>query len=167
VSEKKFPEYIVKTFINLAAAGAQKIIWYQLFDPQVREKADSEDFFGLVRSKAVHTSKGAEAFRLCAQYLSGAVCYIPEIKEGLPKTLRAFYFERSERGTLVLWNEGIGSKQIRLQLPGSNHASHDLVSGNTSLIPAEMAVKAGKTPVFITWQNALTSGKEKPIIKNK
>jgi hypothetical protein len=167
VSEKKFPEYIVKTYVNLAAAGAQKIIWYQLFDPLVRNKTNSEDFFGLVRSKADYTSKGAEAFRLCAQYLSGAGCYIPEIEEDLPKTLRAFYFEQSERGALVLWNEGFGSRQIRLQLPGLNHVSHDLVSSNTSPIPAEMAVKAGKKPVFITWQNAFTSGKEKPIIKNK
>jgi hypothetical protein len=162
VSEKKFPEYIVKTFVNLAAAGAQKILWYQLFDPPVRDNVNSEDFFGLVRSKADYTSKGAEAFRLCAQYLSGAGCYIPEIEEGLPKTLRAFYFERSESGALVLWNEGFGSRQIRLQLPGYNHVSHDLVSGIASPVPVEMSVKAGKTPVFITW---LTSGEEKPVIK--
>jgi hypothetical protein len=171
VREEKFPEYVVKTFVNLAAAGAQKILWYQLFDPVVREKTNSEDFFGLVRSMTDYASKGAEAYRLCAQYLPGAGCSFPEIEEGLPKTLRAFYFEQPERGTLVLWNESFSTRQIRLQLPGSNHASHDLVSGNASPIPAEMTVKAGKTPVFITWQsmkeNTLKSGEEKPVIKSK
>lgn len=163
--EKRFPEYIIKTFIYIAASGAQKIFWYQLFDPVEREKTDSEDYFGLVRSKDNYASKGAEAFRLCAKYLKGAECYIPEMEKDLPKSLRAFYFKRAERSALVLWNEGFGSKQIRLRLPGSNHESHDIVSGNASPIQAEIEVTAGKTPVFITWQNAQENGEEKLVIK--
>ncbi|MDR0487088.1 MAG: beta-galactosidase, partial [Treponema sp.] len=63
VSEQKFPAYIIKTFVLLAAKGGNKIFWYQLFDPAAREKGNSEDFFGLVRSREDYTSKGAEAFR--------------------------------------------------------------------------------------------------------
>ncbi|MDR2922469.1 MAG: hypothetical protein LBU85_03890 [Treponema sp.] len=153
VSEKKFPAYIVKTFVNLSVCGAKRILWYQLFDPQNRSGTDSEDFFGLVRSRDDYTSKGAEAFRLCAVYLSGAA-YHPELplRENLPGNLHAFYFEQPSGGrALVLWKEG---KAINLDLlvSGSDCTRHDIVTGNAEAIPAQMSIAVGSTPVFITWQ---------------
>jgi hypothetical protein len=153
VSEKKFPAYIVKTFTGLAANGAKKILWYQLFDPLERVKSDSEDYFGLVRSRYVHTSKGAEAFRLCSVYLSGAT-YRPEfcLQNNLPGSLRTYYFEQPSGGrTLVLWKEGRTIKLI-LTTPKNEYTSHDIVTGNTETKPAQTLIVVGNKPVFITWQ---------------
>jgi hypothetical protein len=150
-SEKKFPAYIVKTFVNLITAGAQKVIWYQIFDPSTRVKKDSEDFFGLVRSRDDHTSKGAEAFRLCAVHLAGTV-YRPDLpsREKLPRSLRVFYFEQpTGGGTLVLWKKG-ASARVTLQTPAGS-AIHDPVSGNSAAISAETTITVGSMPVFVTW----------------
>jgi hypothetical protein len=151
VSEKKFPAYIVKTFINLSIGGAQKILWYQLFDPLSRVSRNSEHFFGLVRSRENYTSKGAEAFRLCAVHLAGTV-YRPDLpsREKLPRSLRTFYFEQpTGGGTLVLWKEG-GSTQITLQTPAGS-ALHDPVSGSSTPMPAEITITIAPMPVFVTW----------------
>jgi len=153
VSEKNFPKYIVKTFIGLAINGAKKIFWYQLFDPQNRAGINSEDFFGLVRSTEDYTSKGAEAFRLCAVYLSGAA-YRPDypLKKNLPNTLRSFYFEQPSGGrTLVLWNDG-NTVNLILNTAGSDFIRHDIVTGNAETIPAQTPIAVGNVPVFITWQ---------------
>ena len=152
-SEKKFPAFVVKTFVNLAVSGAQRIFWYQLFDPVNRKKSNSEDFFGLVRSGSDYTSKGAEAFRLCAVHLAGTV-YRPglPLREGLPNALRSFYFERpTGGGTLVLWKEG---SPIEVVLHGTTGAytAHEPVSGNAAAVPMEM-ITVGSMPVFITWQD--------------
>ena len=162
VPEKKFPEYVVKTFVNLAVSGAQKIFWYELFDSENRSKSNSEDYFGLVRSENDHTSKGAEAFRLCAVHLAGTV-YRSDLplREGLPASLKTFYFEKPEGGgALVLWKQGTPSK-ITLQLvPGADKngsdgflAVHDAVSGHASAIQPEAIIEVGRTPVFVTWEN--------------
>ena len=151
VSEKKFPAYVVKTFVNLAVSGAQKILWYQLFDPPERVNRNSEHFFGLVRSREDYTSKGAEAFRLCAVHLAGTG-YRPDLPlhEKLPRSLRAFYFEQpAGGGTLVLWKEG-ASTRVTLQ-PPDGAAIHDLVSGNSSPLSTETTITVGSMPVFITW----------------
>jgi hypothetical protein len=157
VSEKKFPAYIVKTFVGLAIGGAKKILWYQLFDPQNRSRANSEDYFGLVRSEDDYTSKGAEAFRLCAVYLSGAT-YRPDLplRENMPNTFRSFYFEQPSGGrTLVLWNDG---KMINIILrAGENdYTRHDIVTGNAETIHAQKSIGVGNIPVFITWQGGGT-----------
>jgi hypothetical protein len=152
VSERRFPEYIVKTWVLLASAGTNKLIWYQLFDPGSRKGGNSEDFFGLVRSERDYTSKGAEAFRLCSVYLSDST-YAPETEIfNLPKTVKMFIFESEENNAIVLWNEGIGQKRVRLQLAGKDHLLHDIVSGSESPVSAELDIKVGKTPVFITWE---------------
>ena len=150
-TEKKFPAYVVKTFVNIMLSGARKVFWYQLFDPATRVKSSSEDFFGLVRSEDDYTSKGAEAFRLCAVHLAGTV-YRPDLpsRTGLPRSLRAFYFERpTGGGTLVLWKEG-GAAQLTLQTPAGS-ALHDPVSGNATPLSAETTVTVGSMPVFVTW----------------
>jgi len=153
VSEKKFPLYVVKTFTGLAVNGAKKILWYQLCDPVNREKIDSEDFFGLVRSKDDYTSKGAEAFRLCAVYLSGAT-YHPNLplRKNLPNSLRSFYFEQpSGVRTLVLWSDG-GSINLMLQASENGYTGHDIVTGNAESISPDAVIGVGNKPVFITWQ---------------
>jgi len=153
VSEKKFPAYIVKTFTGLAVSGAKKILWYQMFDPQERSKSNSEDFFGLVRGRDDYTSKGAEAFRLCAVYLSGAV-YRPDLpyRINLPNTLHTFYFEQPSGGrALVLWKDGT-TTNLLLDVPGSGLTKHDIVTGKAETIPAQTPVAVGSVPVFITWQ---------------
>jgi len=150
-SEKKFPAYVIKTFINLAMSGAKKIIWYQLFDPSEREKGDSEDYFGLVRSEDDYTSKGAEAYRLCAVYLAGTV-YRPDLptRTGLPRSLKTFYFEQpTGGGTLVLWKEGASAK-VTLQTPAGS-VMHDPVSGGSTPISIETILTIGSMPVFVTW----------------
>jgi hypothetical protein len=98
-TEKRFPAFVVKTFVNLAVSGARTILWYQLFDPEQRTRGDSEDFFGLVRSRSDYTSKGAQAFGLCAVHLAGTV-YHPglPLRDRVPSSLRAFYFEKPEGG---------------------------------------------------------------------
>jgi len=179
VREKNLPEYFIKTWVLLAAAGSNKMFWYQLFDPNTRSGKDSEDYFGLVRSRRDYTSKGAEAFRLCAKYLSGSVCYAQIHEQTLsindapviapagtsasahastsasvPKSIRSFWFKGTGGGALVIWNEGSGSKEISLQLPGASHMQHDVVSGSASPIPANVSLKAGSVPVFVTWQDA-------------
>jgi len=156
VSEKRFPEYVIKTIVLLAARSSNKLLWYQMFDPIDREKRDSEDFFGLVRSKEDYASKGAHAFRLSASYLPGTTCYMQETgRGGIPRSIRMFWFKNDSGGALVLWNDGLGSKSILLQLPGINHKMHNFVTGNADQIQTEIFVKIGKSPLFITWQNAV------------
>jgi len=162
VSERKFPAYIVKTFVSLSAGGAKKIVWYQLFDPEKRQIGSSEDFFGLVRSRNDYSSKGAEAFRLCAMHLGGTV-YRPDLppREGLPGSLEAFFFERpGGGGALVLWK---GGRPLRLTLdgPGGVYTAHDPVTGRAAAVPPGEAITASSMPVFITWQG----GNRPPVLK--
>jgi len=154
VREKKFPEYVVKTYTLLAASGSRKVLWYQLFDPPERSRINSENYFGLVRSRRDYTSKGIEAFRLCANYLSGSICYtqIPWL-ENLPKPLKAFLFKKENGAALVLWKEGAGSKQVNLSLPGTDHLIHNITTGGATPISAETVIKIGGIPVFITWND--------------
>jgi len=161
VREDRFPEYVLKTMVLLAKRGAQKILWYQLFDPVERPKNDSENFFGLVRSRQDYTSKGAEAFRLCAQFLSGSYCYALEPGAGLPKSIRSFWFKGTGRNALVLWNDGLGSRRINVRLSGTDHASHDAVSGIESPIQPDTVITVGRTPVFITWNGS----EDRPVIE--
>lgn len=153
VSEIKFPLTVIKTCTLLAASGVEKIFWYQLFDP-VNRAGSSEDFFGLVRSTEDYTSKGAEAFRLCAVYFSDSICYAytPE-RDNLPSGLNAFWFKRPDGGALVLWKDGFGFMQTSIKLPGINHLQHDIETGNASSINSETIISAGNEPLFITWQN--------------
>ena len=162
IQEKRFPEYVVKTFVLLVARGCKLLLWYQLFDPVERSNNNSEDFFGLVRSREDYTSKGAEAFRLCAQFISGTNCYVIESGAGIPNSIRSFWFKGTGRGVLVLWNEGLGSRQIRLRISGTDRTLHDPVTGAESQIQPDSVVKVGRIPVFITWNGS----EDRPVIGN-
>jgi hypothetical protein len=168
VSEKNFPLRIIKTFTFLAAGGAKKILWYQMFDPPNPSKINSEDFFGLVRNENDYTSKGAEAFRLCALYIPDSVCYALTLNN-LPASLRVFWFKRENGGTLVLWKDGFGSTQVSLRLPGTDHLRHNIVTGKASSINSDIVIKVGNEPVFVTWRTAQDSSEneENPIISGK
>jgi hypothetical protein len=155
VQENRFPEYIIKTWVLLAATGAKKILWYQLFDPWSRSNGNSEDYFGLVRSRRNYISKGAEAFRLCAIFLSGTNCYATgQGADGLPRSIRSFWFQGTDRGVLVLWNDNLGQVRIRLQLSQANFLLHDPVTGAESQIQADTVINIGSMPVFITWDGS-------------
>jgi hypothetical protein len=168
VSEKKFPSVIIKTFTLLAVGEAKRIFWYQMFDPPNSSKNSSEDFFGLVRSRSDYTSKGAEAFRLCALYISDSV-YSAYMQNDMPASLRVFWFKRENGGTLVLWKDGSGYEQVRLKLPGTEQKQHDIVTGSASLINSDIVINVGNIPVFITWQNITGSSEsaEIPVIGKK
>jgi len=153
VSEGNFPLRVVKTFTLLAVGGAKRVFWYQMFDASNPSKSNSEDFFGLVRSENDYTSKGAEAFRLCASYISGSVCYALT-QDNQPASLRVFYFKKENVGALVLWKDGFGSAQISLKLPGIDHLRHDIVTGIASSINYDVTIKAGREPMFITWRTS-------------
>jgi polysaccharide biosynthesis protein PslG len=167
VSEKNFPLRIIKTFTLLAAGGAKRILWYQIFDADNPSKSNSEHFFGLVRNANDYTSKGAEAFRLCALYISDSVCYALA-QNNLPASLRGFWFKKENGGALVLWND-FGSAQISLKLPGTDHLRHDIVTGSASSINSDITIKAGSEPVFITWRTVQNSpeNEENPVIRGK
>lgn len=162
VREDRFPEYVLKTFVLLSSAGSNKLLWYQLFDPVDRSNSNSESFFGLVRSELDYSSKGAEAFRLCANYLPGSICYVlaPGI-DGLPGSMRLFWFKKTGGGAMVLWYEGLGSKQVLLRLDGTELIEHDPVSGTESHIQPDTAVRIGRMPVFITWDGS----EDRPVIR--
>jgi len=163
IDEKRFPEMVIKSFSLLAAAGAKFVLWYQLFDPQEREPDDSEDFFGLVRSRGDYTSKASEAYRLCALFMPDAVCYV--LTDGLPGSIRAFWFSRGETGgALVLWKEGLGSSHVNISLPGSGHTRRDITTGAEISIQKDTAVRIGREPVFITYSG---SPGERPVFRKK
>lgn len=165
VSEKKFPAAVVKIFAHLAAAGAQKLLWYQLFDPEERSLMNSENYFGLVRSREDRTSKAAQAYRLCALYMPGAVCYV--LNEGLPGSIKAFWFNGPDTSALILWKDGSGSSALNLKLPGTDHLQHNIVTGNQSSISNEIIIKAGSDPVFITYTNDFSGGELRPVFLSK
>ena len=154
VQEKKKCTYVIKTYTLLAIRDSRVLLWYQLFDPVDRRADNSEDYFGLVRSREDHTSKGAEAFRLCATFLSGASWNEQELqRENLPRSLASYYFQGSNADTLVLWNNAPGTVKVRATLPGTGHVVHDPASGEATVIPADVTISVGSDPVFITWQD--------------
>jgi hypothetical protein len=156
VSEKKYPDYIVKTLASLAAHGANKIFWYELFDSYNKnEKAsrmDSEKFFGLLYPDLTY-KEGAFAFALCGKYLDNTT-YIPDFSKnaGLPPFIRALYFQGKDNNALVLWKDGPGSSEIHLSLPGIDHVRHDIASNNFILIENELNISVNSIPLFLTWK---------------
>ncbi|MCL2209820.1 MAG: endo-1,4-beta-xylanase [Treponema sp.] len=158
IKEKELPEFIIKTCTLLAAGGAKKVLWYHMFDPVKRSGSNSEDFFGLVRSNQDYTSKGAEAFRLCSLFMPDSMCYaqVPGkdyMPSETPKSVKTFWFKKQEGSALILWNGRAGIKKIHLDLPGTNHLLHDIVSGSTTSILPEIVIPVGNEPLFITWQD--------------
>ena len=156
IKEERFPEMVIKSFSYLAAAGTKFVLWYQLFDPLIREAGDSEDFFGLVRSREDYTSKAAHAYSLCASYMPDSICYV--LTDSLPGSIKAFWFKGADKSALVIWKEGLGTRQINIKLPGTNHLLYDIVTGSESPISAEILIRTEREPVFITY-----NGSDRPV----
>jgi len=153
IPEKKLSPYVIKTFTLMAVRGTRVLLWYQLFDPVNRRVSNSEDYFGLVRSRDDYTSKGAEAFRLCATFISGTSLRTQElVQENLPASLAAYYFCGNETNTLVLWNNSPAAIKISAALPGTGHTRHDPATGAAESIQANVEIRVDSMPVFITWQ---------------
>jgi len=167
ISLKKFPEAVIKAYAHLAYSGAMNVLWYQMYDPEIRRRIDSEDHFGLIRSAADPASKAAEAFRLCALYMPNTTCYVltPE-QDGIPRSVQAFWFKRENRAALVLWKDGGGTSRLNIRLSGTGHLRHDIVTGNETSTSKEIAVRVGREPIFITWQDNFKHGsvEGRPII---
>ena len=167
LSLNKLPEAVVKVYAHFAYAGAKNVLWYQLYDPEIRNSSsikNSEDYFGLIRSTADPASKAAEAFRLCALYMPDTTCYVltPE-QDKIPGQLQAFWFKGEKTSALVLWKDGGGTSRLNIRLSGTDHLRHDIVTGSESAVPEEFTVQAGSDPVFITWQVDQNSSERRPL----
>jgi len=168
ISLKKLPGAVIKTYSHFAYAGALNVLWYQLYDPVIRMRPPprhSEDYFGLIRSPADPASKAAEAFRLCALYMSDTTCYVltPE-QDRIPRSVQVFWFKGENTSALVLWKDGSGASRLTIRLSGAEHTRHDIVTGKETAIPGEITVQAGSEPVFITWKVDNESAGERPVI---
>jgi len=165
VPEEKLYAHVIKTFTLLAVRGSQKLLWYQLFDPVDRKPSNSEDFFGLVRSREDFTSKGADAFRLCATFISGTSLSTQELqREKLPASLAAYYFRGNETNALVMWNNNPAAIKVSAALPGTSHTRHDPVTGATESIQANVEMRIDSAPVFITWEGG---GEQAVVLKKR
>jgi hypothetical protein len=166
VDEARMPQMVTKTIVQLAAEGAQKIFWYHIADPETAklDKTDPEDWFGLLKTddNGVHAKKGgADAYALCAQYLSGKTWRY----QGLPglslsEDVYAYYFEGTgtDKGRcLVVWNDKTyKSAEITLPLP-DNSKIHDLANGGAQSITTNSytlepsTTGSTKDVLFFTW----------------
>jgi hypothetical protein len=158
VLEANMPETVMQTIVLLTAEGARRIFWYHLFDPSNQNNGDSEDWFGLVKNDFT-LKGGAEAYRLAAQYIPGAICKTPE-RHDLSDLIQAYYFEGYGRHALVVWNTaGVVAKDVRVYLPGTNQKVHDLATGEAKPIEKTstytLKSKDGVNNViqFFTWDN--------------
>jgi len=164
VPEEKLYAHVIKTFTLLAVRGSQKLLWYQLFDPVKRRPSNSESFFGLLRSTEDYTSKGADAFRLCATFIPGTRLSTQELlRENLPASLTTYYFRGSETNTLVMWNNSPAAARVSAALPGTSHTRHDPQTGAAESIQANVEIRIDSMPIFITWQGG---GGQPVVLKN-
>jgi len=154
-SLEEFPSYIIKTIAGAASRGPRVLLWYQLFDfynlnetPYL--KFDSEKYFGLAYPD-YQKKNGAFAYELCAKYLPGSN-YSSDIplKENIPSSIICFCFLGGISGNniLIIWNDSVITKKLRLQIQGTAFL-HDISNGNITPVQSELEV--GKKPLFITW----------------
>jgi hypothetical protein len=173
VEEDRMPEEVIKTIVLLATGGAARhIFWYQLFDPNSPVAANSEDWFGFAYYKppanasGITKKKGADAFALCAKYISGTTYRRLPIVSGV-SGVESYYFEgKNGARTMVLWSSKIdatATTPVRVNLPGSGWRQYSLgeagpwtagssVAGlGQDLSSGNNVYALGKTPLFFTW----------------
>jgi hypothetical protein len=169
VAEDNMPETVMRTIVLLAAEGAERIFWYELFDHgDAGNPNDSEDWFGLVNGDLQPNGsfawrKGAAAYQLCARNIPGTTCSIPPI-EGLPSYIKAWYFaNRNGHNALVVWNDAATvPRDIRVQLPGRDQRVYELATGTAQSIGETstytLKAKDGVNHYiqFFTWEGAGT-----------
>jgi hypothetical protein len=161
VAEDNMPETVLRTLVLLTAAGAERILWYELFDHgDAADKTDSENWFGLINGDTFEKRKGASAYQLFARNIPGRDCKIPD-REGLPNSVRAYYFEAPNgESTLVLWNETpVIPRNVGVYLPGSNQKVYNIATGEpanigeTSRYTLKEKGGADHYIQFFTWKN--------------
>jgi hypothetical protein len=157
VPEERMPEEVVKTITLLAAEGAQRVFWYQLFDPpyQNKDPLEPEDNFGLLEDDYT-PKKGKEAYALCGRLIPGSTWKeaLPE-RSGLPDTVRAFYFEGApgKPNVLILWNYSAAAVQAELSLPGGNRQIWNIETGAPQPAAEEkFPLSLGSLPLVYTWE---------------
>jgi hypothetical protein len=166
VDEDQMPETVMQTIVLLAAEGAERVFWYELFDHGGSGNPDdAEHWFGLVNGDMqdgkFQKKKGAAAYGLCALNIPGKNCKIPE-REGLPSSIKTYYFEGGDGShALVVWNGIAIPRDVGVYLPGGDQKVYNLESGNAESIPETsnytLTVKdqAGSHYMrFFTWKNA-------------
>jgi hypothetical protein len=163
--EGDMPEVAVKTFVLLAAAGAQNLTWYHLFDNATRNNADSEAWFGLIwRKSGVEWERkgGYWGYALCAKNISGKT-YKEKNFFGAPVSdnIQSYYFEGSDgKHTLVVWNNSpLRNAEVTITLDGGNHQLWNTESGESvtvgknsthTLYPVNTYQN---TLIFLTWED--------------
>jgi hypothetical protein len=166
VAEENMPETVMRTIVLLAAEGAERIFWYELFDHgDSGDPGNAEHWFGLVngtmQNGEFQKRAGAAAYRLCAMNIPGSACLVPSI-EGLPSYIRAYHFRGpAGNNTLVVWNEvSIRERDIRVDLPGSKQMAYSLATGEprpigeSSTYTLKAKDGANHHIQFFTWETA-------------
>jgi hypothetical protein len=170
VAEDRMPEEVIKTITLLAAGGAARVFWYQLFDD--RDYTDttstsSEDYFGLAcfsppAVPVITKKKGADAFALCGKYIPGTV-YRPDLplRSNDGGGIRAYCFQGPEQSALILWADTIEvseAKAVMVTLPGTDQTRYDIETGASTVVSGETVTdNLGKAPLFLTWKPAAGS----------
>jgi hypothetical protein len=162
VDETRMHEEVVKTITLLAARGAARVFWYELFDDNAHVAEDSEDWFGLATfndsTSAVTKKNGADAYGLCGKYIPGTV-YRPDWparKAG--SGIQAYCFQGPEQSALILWADTLATtdtKPVTVTLPGSDRMQHNIGDGTNTAVSSEtVTYNVGTTPLFFTWKPA-------------
>jgi hypothetical protein len=161
VNLEDMPETVTKTVTLLAAAGAKKIFWYQLFDPEDQNPKDSEDWFGLVERNFTK-KKGAQAYALCAKHLPGKTLRHGGIPGGeFPDSVESYYFEGAGGSRcLVLWNENTtASCTVNFPAAGKSDLKvHNVENGASSAFTGSATLyprnTRQQTLLFLTWKES-------------
>jgi hypothetical protein len=157
VPEELMPQAVVKTIALLAAEGARRVFWYQLFDPPADRKdlLEPEDNFGLLEDDYT-PKKGKEAYALCGRLIPGATWKkdLPERSGLLPDTVRALYFEGApgKPKVLIFWNYSNTPAQVKLSLPGKNRQSWNIENGTGSPAVESADISLTLLPLVYTWE---------------
>jgi hypothetical protein len=165
VREEFMPETTVKTITLLAAAGAQKIFWYEMFDYGKNSRpSDSEAWFGLVDFDTFAKKGGGQAYQLCAKNFPGKTLRHNAIDlSGVSSSIAAYYFEGADgKCALVVWdNKPPRTGQIIVTLNGTNRQVWNIATGESVSIEENSAHTlqrgAGNSLRFFTWESSGTS----------
>ena len=158
VSLEELPSHVIKTITGAAVRGTRVLMWYELLDSYNRDEVpsgtrNSEKFFGLTYPN-YERKNGAWAYELCARNLSGAR-YRKDLpmRENIPKSIVSFCFSGGAQGsnTLILWNDKDSILKVNVGF-GAPAMLHDIASGESRPLPAEVVIDVGKEPLFITWR---------------
>lgn len=158
VREAFMSEMTVKTITLLAAAGAQRIFWYEMFDYGAHlPPGDSEAWFGLVDFDTFKKKGGGEAYQLCSRNFPGKTMRSLDA----PNFIEAFYFQGEGNHSLVIWdNKPSRPRQIRVTLPGKNIRLWDIARGVSVPVDEEASVhtlQKGASLLFFTWENDISA----------